>query len=81
MRVETRLFGEIDIAEEKDHHLGQRLDRLSGYETFTPDLLMRKSRAKIMWLQSLDEPQFVIPVVDPAGASARTTIRPSMMNF
>jgi flagellar assembly factor FliW len=29
-----------------------------------------EKQGKIMWLQSLDEPQFAIPVVDPAGICA-----------
>ena len=29
-----------------------------------------EKRGKIMWLQSLDEPQFAMPVVDPAGICA-----------
>ena len=69
MRVETRLFGEIDIAEEKIITLGRGLIGYPDMKRFTL-IFDEEKQGKIMWLQSLDEPQFAIPVVDPAGICA-----------
>lgn len=66
MRVETRLFGEIDIAEDKIITLGRGLIGYPDMKHFTL-IFDEEKRGKIMWLQSLDEPQFAMPVVDPAG--------------
>lgn len=69
MRVETRLFGEIDIAEEKIITLGRGLIGYPDMKRFTL-IFDEEKQGKIMWLQSLDEPQFAMPVVDPAGICA-----------
>ena len=69
MRVETRLFGEIDIAEEKIITLGRGLIGYQDMKRFTL-IFDEEKQGKIMWLQSLDEPQFAMPVVDPAGICA-----------
>lgn len=66
MRVETRLFGEIDIAEEKIITLGRGLIGYPDMKRFNL-IFDEEKQGKIMWLQSLDEPQFAMPVVDPAG--------------
>lgn len=69
MRVETRLFGEIDIAEEKIITLGRGLIGYPDMKRFNL-IFDEEKQGKIMWLQSLDEPQFAMPVVDPAGICA-----------
>lgn len=69
MRVETRLFGEIDIAEEKIIILGRGLIGYPDMKSFTL-IFDEEKQGKIMWMQSLDEPQFAMPVVDPAGICA-----------
>ena len=61
MRVETRLFGEIDIAEEKIITLGRGLIGYPDMKRFTL-IFDEEKQGKIMWLQS--------PVVDPAGICA-----------
>ena len=66
MRVETRLFGEIDIAEDKIITLGKGLIGYPDMKRFTL-IFDEEKQGRIMWLQSLDEPQFAMPVVDPMG--------------
>lgn len=68
MRVETRLFGTIEIAEDKIITLGRGLIGYPDMKRFT--LIFdeeKQDKGNIMWLQSLDEPQFAMPVVDPSG--------------
>lgn len=67
MRVETRLFGEIEIAEDKIITLGKGLIGYPDMKRFT--LIYdeeKQNKGNIMWFQSLDEPQFAMPVVDPS---------------
>ncbi len=66
MKLETKIFGEIDIEDDKI------LDFEKGIIGF-PDLRKftliydedRKDGANIIWLQSLDEPAFAMPVMNP----------------
>ena len=66
MRVNTRLFGEIEIAEEK---IITFPNGIIGFADMTKFTLIfdeeRGSSAGIRWLQSLDEPGFAMPVMDP----------------
>lgn len=66
MRVETRVFGEIDIEDTKIINFE---DGIIGF----PDLKQfaiiyndeKEKKGAISWLQSLDEPVFAMPVMDP----------------
>jgi len=66
MKVNTRIFGEIDIAEEKiiDFPGG-----IIGFPELTQFTLIydeeKGVNAGIRWLQSLQEPGFAMPVMDP----------------
>ena len=65
MRVETRLFGEITIADEK---LITFPDGIVGFPYMKQFALIRDEENKdsaIMWLQSMEEPQFALPVIEP----------------
>ena len=66
MRVNTRLFGEIEIADEK---IITFPNGIIGFADMTKFTLIfdeeRGSSAGIRWLQSLDEPGFAMPVMDP----------------
>ncbi len=64
MQVETRLFGKIDIADDKIITLGRGLIGYPEMKKFTL-IFDEEKQGKIMWFQSLDEPQFAMPVVDP----------------
>lgn len=66
MKVETRLFGEIDIQENKVITLHSGLIGFPDMKRFTIIYDMEKPEKKnVMWFQSLDEPQFAMPVMDP----------------
>lgn len=66
MRVNTRLFGEIDIVEDKIIELEKGLIGFSDMTKFTLIFDEEKKDDKgIMWLQSLDETQFALPVICP----------------
>lgn len=66
MRVTTKIFGEIDIADDK-------IITFPGGIIGFPDLTLfalihdeeRGNQAGIRWMQSMQEPGFAMPVVDP----------------
>lgn len=66
MRVGTRIFGEIEIEEDKEIRFEQGLIGFPDLKNFT--LIFDsddEKEAAISWLQSLDEPELAIPVIDP----------------
>jgi len=66
MRVNTRLFGEIDIEDEKIIHLEKGIVGFPDMKLFTLIFDSEKDEPNsIMWFQSLDEPQFAMPVMVP----------------
>ena len=71
MRVTTRLFGEIEIADEK---IITFPNGIIGFADMTKFTLIydeeQGSTAGIRWLQSLDEPGFAMPVMDPLTVKA-----------
>ena len=65
MKVETRLFGTVDIEESKTIVLQGGLIGFPDLTRFALIFDNEKEKGSIMWLQSLDEPQFAIPVITP----------------
>lgn len=69
MKVTTRLFGDIDIAEDKIIHMESGIVGFPDLKQFT--LIYDKEKGDdhdtIMWFQSLDEPQFAMPVLVPTS--------------
>lgn len=66
MRVETRLFGEIDIEDEKIITFPGGLVGFPEMKKFTIIYDEEKTgKQGIIWFQSLDEPQFAMPVMEP----------------
>ena len=66
MRVKTRLFGEIEISDDKVINLVHGLIGFPDMKRYT--LIFdeeKKDKGNIMWLQSLDEPDFAMPVMLP----------------
>lgn len=66
MKAKTRIFGEIDIEEEKIITLENGMIGLPEMQKFA--LIHdeeRENRGKIMWFQSMDDPQTAFPVIDP----------------
>jgi flagellar assembly factor FliW len=64
MEVNTRIFGTINIEEEKLIHF---VHGIIGFPELTDFALIHDSEKEggIRWLQSMQEPQFALPVVNP----------------
>ena len=66
MKANTRLFGEIEINDEKLITLEQGIIGFPHMKHFA--LIYdaeKKGEDKIKWLQSMDDPEFAMPVMDP----------------
>lgn len=66
MEVTTRIFGTVEVAEDKLIHF---VGGLVGFPELVDFALIHDSedeRAQgIQWMQSIQEPQFAVPVLDP----------------
>lgn len=64
MKVDTRVFGEIDIEEEK---ILTFEDGIIGFPDLKKFAIIfdEEKKSEISWLQSLDEPVFAMPVMNP----------------
>jgi len=66
MKANTRLFGEIEVADEK---IISFVNGLIGFPDMKKYTLIfdeeKENKGNIMWLQSLDEPTFAMPVMMP----------------
>ena len=67
MKAKTRLFGEIDIADDKIITLEKGM---IGFPELTHFSLIfdeekKQRKARIMWLQSMDDADIAFPVMDP----------------
>ena len=65
MRINTKVFGEIEIADDKIIHFPS--GRI-GFPEITDFALVHdeeKGAGSIHWLQSIQEPAFAMPVMDP----------------
>ncbi len=66
MKANTRLFGEIDIA---DDRIITFTEGIIGFPQLQKFALIydeeKKEKGKIMWLQSMDDPAFSMPAVNP----------------
>lgn len=65
MTAETRLFGEITIADEKLITFPEGIVGFPFLEKFALIHDAENENAPIMWLQSMDEPDFAMPVMEP----------------
>lgn len=64
MTIQTKLFGEIEVDEEKKISF---VNGIIGFPDMKDFLLIHDSESKggIKWLQSIQEPAFAMPVIDP----------------
>lgn len=65
MKVNTKKFGEIDLADDKLIHFP---NGIVGFPDLTDFALIHdgeKEDGPIRWLQSMQEPGFAMPVIDP----------------
>lgn len=66
MRINTRLFGEIEVSDEKIITFPGGIIGFPDMQKFTLIYDEEKgTNAGIRWMQSLDEPAFALPVMDP----------------
>lgn len=66
MKADTRLFGEIEVQEDKIIHFTDGIIGFPECKDFTLIFDEEKgTRRSICWLQSLDESVFALPVIDP----------------
>ena len=71
MKINTRIFGEVDIADEKIVTFPQGIIGFPDLNRFTLIFDEEKGvNAGIRWLQSVDEPNFAMPVMDPLFVKA-----------
>ena len=65
MTIETRLFGTITIEDEKLITFPEGIVGFPFLKKFALIHDAEKKNAPIMWLQSMEEPQFAMPVIEP----------------
>lgn len=65
MKLTTKLFGEIEISDEKIINFGNGIIGFPDLRKFTLIYDEENQGTAISWLQSLDEPAFAIPVLNP----------------
>ena len=67
MKINTRLFGEIEIEEDKIICFENGIIGFPDCKQFTLifDEVEEGESKNISWMQSLDEPAFALPVMDP----------------
>ncbi|RDU21902.1 flagellar assembly protein FliW [Anaerosacchariphilus polymeriproducens] len=66
MEVKTRLFGTIEVKKDKQIHFVNGIIGFPEMQDFT--LVFEETeegKASISWLQSIQEPDFALPVMDP----------------
>lgn len=66
MKAETKYFGTIDIDDDKIIHFPMGIIGLEEFKDFA--LIYdseQEERSKISWLQSMEEPLMVFPVINP----------------
>lgn len=66
MKANTRLFGEIDIPEEKIVTFDQGVLGFEDYKRFTIIFdTSKETESSISWLQCMDEPELAFPMISP----------------
>lgn len=66
MKAKTRMFGDIDISDDKIIVLESGMIGFPDMQHFTLIYDEEKGdKANIMWLQSMDDPQTAFPVINP----------------
>ena len=66
MKANTRLFGEIEIQDDKIIKLKEGIIGFPDLQNFT--LIYdeeKEGKGGVKWLQSMDDPEFAMPVLNP----------------
>lgn len=67
MLIKTKCFGEVDIADDKIVYFPEGIlgfEHLKKY-TLIFDVKKNGEKSKIAWLQSVEEPELALPVINP----------------
>lgn len=65
MVVNTKIFGEVDIPEERIIHLDNGIIGFPDLKSFSLMHNEERGNSGIAWLVSMEEPAFALPVMDP----------------
>lgn len=68
MKIQTRVFGEIEINTDKLVHFSNGIigfPEIKDYVLLFEETKEEKSSSTIAWLQSTEEPSLALPVLDP----------------
>ncbi len=65
MKVETNVFGEIEIAEDRIISMENGIIGFPDLKQFAIVHNSEREDASVAWFVSLDEPAFALPVIDP----------------
>lgn len=66
MKINTRLFGEVDVDDAKILTFDSGIIGFPDYRQFTLVYdVEREKDASIIWLQSIDEAQLALPIINP----------------
>ncbi|MBQ9764675.1 MAG: flagellar assembly protein FliW [Lachnospiraceae bacterium] len=66
MKINTRLFGEVDIADDKVLHFANGIIGLENLKQFVLIYDSEKEDGGVItWLQSVDEKDFALPIINP----------------
>ncbi|MEG0806512.1 MAG: flagellar assembly protein FliW [Lachnospiraceae bacterium] len=65
MKITTRVFGEIEIDDEKIITFENGIIGFPELRKFTLMFDEEKEEKTIIWMQSIDEPSFALPVINP----------------
>ncbi len=66
MKINTRLFGEVDVDDAKILNFESGIIGFPDYKKFTLVYdVEREQDASIIWLQSMDEAQLALPIINP----------------
>lgn len=65
MLVKTKFFGEVDLPEEKIVTFDRGIIGFEDLKKYTILYDCEKEETNISWLQSVDEPDFAMPIIKP----------------
>jgi len=82
MKIMTRVFGEIETDDVKVINFEKGIIGFPGLKKFMLLHDEENAESSIIWLQSIDEPEFALPVADPLSliGNYNPTVEDDMLN-
>lgn len=65
MIINSRVFGEVEVADDKIITFESGMPGFEEYKTYTLMYDVEKAKRTIMWLQCIEEPELAFPVIEP----------------